>query len=265
MLLGLLLLGAATVALGLGWVYARQEALLFHPDVLAPDHRFALGGDVHEVTIDVPGARLSALHLERPGARGLVFFLHGNAGSLQTWFVNVDFYRRLGYDLFMLDYRGYGKSTGRVESEAQLRADVRAAWDQVAARYEGRRRIIYGRSLGTALAARLAAEVNPDLTVLVSPYRSMQALADRHYPFLPRSILRYPLRTEDDVPRIASPVLLVHGDRDPLIDIAHSRDLLSRSPRATLLEVPGAAHNDVQDFPVYLDGLRAALDALPRP
>ncbi len=110
---------------------------MFQPDVLPPTHRFdRLGADVQELTIPLDdGATLSALHLRLPKPRGLVFYLHGNAGSLQSWFVNADFYRRAGYDLFMLDYRGYGKSTGRIESEAQLRADVRAAWDRIAPRW----------------------------------------------------------------------------------------------------------------------------------
>ena len=95
------------------------------------------------MTIDVTGARLSALHLRLPDPQGVVFFLHGNNGNLATWFVNADFYRAANYDLFMLDYRGYGKSSGRIESEEQLRADVLAAWRSVAGRYLGKRRVIY--------------------------------------------------------------------------------------------------------------------------
>jgi len=127
--------------------------------------------DIHEVAIDVPGAWLSALHLKLPNPKGVVFFLHGNAGSLENWFVNPEFYRHANYDLFMVDYRGYGKSTGRIESEAQLRADVCAVWATVVPQYTGRKVVVYGRSLGSGLAAGLAAEMGsanhpPDLTVL---------------------------------------------------------------------------------------------------
>lgn len=262
MLLAMLLAGAATVALGLGWMYTRQEALLFRPEVLPAGHVFARGADVHEVAIQVPGARLSALHLRLAAPRGVVFFLHGNGGSLEGWFVNPDFYRRAGYDLFMIDYRGYGKSDGRIESEAQLHADVRAAWDSVAPRYAGLRRVVLGRSLGTALAARLASQVQPELTILVSPYRSMEALATEVYPFVPASLVRYPLRTEADLPGIRGPVLLVHGDRDEVIGLHHSRELLAASARARLLVVEGGGHNDLQQLESYLAGLRDALDAL---
>jgi pimeloyl-ACP methyl ester carboxylesterase len=236
-----------------------QERLLFQPQKLPADHRFETAADVHEVNVDVPGARLNALHLRLPHPDGVVFFLHGNGGSLANWFVNVDYYRRLNLDLFMIDYRGYGKSTGHIASQAELQADVRAAWDSIAPRYAGLRRVIYGRSLGTGLAAALAADVQPELTVLVSPYFSMQNLAQQHYPWVPSAVLRYPLRTDEALPRIRGPVLLAHGGHDTLIPADNSLRLLTLQPHARLLLVPQAAHNDMQNFPLYLNGLAAAL------
>jgi alpha-beta hydrolase superfamily lysophospholipase len=255
-------LAAAALALyagGLALLWWGQERLLFHPTPLPQAHGFDFGPDVHELWVDVPGARLHALHLRLAQPRGVVFYLHGNAGNLQTWFVNADIYRRAGMDLVMLDYRGYGKSSGRIESQAQLLDDVRAAWAAVAPRYAGRRRVILGRSIGTGLAATLAAEVQPELTVLISPYLSMQALAAEHYPGVPAAVLRYPLRTDLVLPQVQGAVLLVHGSRDRLIPPHHSQQLRARVPRAALLLVPGAGHNDLQDHPHYRDGLAAAL------
>lgn len=236
-----------------------QERLLFHPRPLPAEHRFEQRPDVHEVWVDVPGARLNALHLRLPQPDGVVFFLHGNAGNLQTWFTNSDYYRRLNLDLFMLDYRGFGKSGGRIESEAQLHADVRAAWAQVAPRYAGRKRVILGRSLGSGLAAALAAEVQPELTVLVSPFSSMTALAREHYSWVPGAVLRYPLRTDATLPQVQGRVLLVHGLRDTLIAPRHSQRLRTLLPRAEWLPVPDAGHGDIHSHPAYLDGLAAAL------
>jgi pimeloyl-ACP methyl ester carboxylesterase len=270
-------------------LWLAQERLIFLPQKLAAEHRFDLGADVHEVWVErpadaagagsAPAVRLHALHMRLPAPEGFVFYLHGNAGNLQGWFVNTDFWRRMNYDLFMLDYRGYGKSGGAVQSQAQLLADVRAAWDQVAPAYAGKRRVIFGRSLGSALAATLAADLEAsggaaDLTVLVSPYESMAALAAEIYPWVPAALLRYPLRTDEAVARLKGPLLLVHGERDELIGLAHSERLLGRAQRAdsgraggaraaaSLLRVPEAGHNDLQMFPVYLDGLQTALAAL---
>jgi uncharacterized protein len=248
--------GACALLLALWW---GQERLLFAPMPLPPDHRFGLGPDVHEVWIDVPGARLNALHLRLADPRGVVFFLHGNAGNLQTWFTAPDFYRQANLDLFMIDYRGYGKSSGRIQSQAQLEDDVRAAWSTIEHLYQGKRRIVYGRSLGTGLAATLAAQVQPELTVLVSPYENMVALAAEHYPWVPSALLRYPLRTDHALARIRSPVWMAHGDLDKVIPVEHAVRLASRSPKATLVRVPAAGHNDIQLFEAYLGPLRAAL------
>jgi pimeloyl-ACP methyl ester carboxylesterase len=251
----------------LTWLWFKQEKLLFAPTVLAADHRLASAPDIHELAIEVPGARLSALHLKLPNPKGVVFFLHGNGGSLENWFVNPEYYRRANYDLFMVDYRGYGKSTGQIENEAQLRADVHAAWATVAPQYSGRKVVVYGRSLGSGLAAGLSAEMGaaqrpPDLTVLVSPYTSMAALAGEHYPWVPQQLLRYPLRTDGVITQIHNPLLLIHGAQDPLIAPRHSEALKAKAPRATLYLIPGAAHNDLQDFNAYLDTYARALAAL---
>lgn len=256
------LVATAYLAL-LGALWWGQERLLFEPERLPADHQFAFGPDVHEVAIERPdGTRLNALHLRLPAPRGIVFYLHGNAGNLQAWFDHAHFYRQAGYDFFMLDYRGYGKSGGRIASEAELRDDARATWQHIAPLYApGQARVIAGRSLGSGLAAGLAAELQPDLTVLISPYRSMTALAAQHYPWVPAALLRYPLDTEALAPRITSPCLLLHGDQDALIPLAHSTALAARVPQAQLIRIAGATHSDVQDFPAYELAVREALDA----
>jgi uncharacterized protein len=258
-LIGGALLIALLYAALLALVWWQQERLIFLPSKLPAEHRFDFGADVQEAWVEVPGARLHALHLRHREPRGVVFFLHGNAGNLDSWFSNADFYRRLNLDLFMLDYRGYGKSGGRIDSQAQLEADVRAAWAGIAPRYAGKQRVFIGRSLGSALAAGLAADVQPEMTVLVSPYESLAALAAEHYRWVPQAVLRYPLRTDLALAHVKSPVLLLHGARDTLIEPAHSERLLRAAPHAERVVIEGAGHNDLQQFPAYLDALAARL------
>jgi alpha-beta hydrolase superfamily lysophospholipase len=258
-LISLALAATAGYALLLAFIWFGQEKLIFMPGKLPEQHRFAFGPDVHEAWIDVPGARLHALHLRLPQPEGVVFYLHGNAGNLASWFANADFYRRANFDLFMLDYRGYGKSSGRIENEAQLHADARAAWQSIAARYAGKRRVISGRSLGTGLAAALAAELQPEQTLLVSPYLSLAALAREHYAWVPAALLRYPLRSDEWLPRVKTPVTLVHGERDDLIEPSHSRRLAALVPHARVVIVPGGGHNDLQEIPTYLEAVAGAL------
>lgn len=263
-LLGLLGVFAALYAAAIGWLWFRQERLLFYPEVLAAEHRLAKEPGVQELTVAVPGATLSMLQLKLPDPKGVVFYLHGNGGSLEGWFSRTDFYRQANHDLVMLDYRGYGKSTGAIASEAQLRADVRAAWDHVAAQYEGKRVVVLGRSLGSALAAGHSAELTargrpPSLTVLVSPYVSMRQMARELYPWVPPQLLRYPLETAADLARLRHPVLLIHGEADTLIGVHHVRQLHQAAPAARLLVIPRAGHNDLQEFPAYWQALAREL------
>jgi pimeloyl-ACP methyl ester carboxylesterase len=262
-LLTLLALAALLYGLLLALLWWGQERLLFLPTRLAPDYKLALERDVHERTIEVDGARLHALHLKLPAPRGVVFFLHGNAGNLESWFVDLGVFRRANFDVFMLDYRGYGKSSGRIDSEAQLHADVRAAWDAVAPLYVGRKRVLLGRSLGSGPAATLALQVQPDLTILVSPYASMRALAGEVYPWLPTALLlRYPLATDQAVARLRTPLLLLHGERDDIVPPHHAQALKQVQPQARLHIVQGAGHNDLQSFDEYDAVLQQALEAL---
>ncbi|MES2887937.1 MAG: alpha/beta fold hydrolase [Pseudomonadota bacterium] len=246
----------------LAWIYVQQERLLFFPTPLPATHRFDLPG-VTEVQVPVSGGHfLSALHYRQAQPKGLIFFLHGNAGDLKLWLTSTDFYRDAGFDLFMIDYRGYGKSSGRIESEAQLHADVRAAWSAVGAHYAGKKVVLYGRSLGSGLAADLATQVSADLLILVSPYTSLTAMARSHYPWVPSSLMRYPLNTEASLRRTRLPVLILHGEEDELIPVSHAVTLQTVRPGIELIKVPGAGHGDIHQFERYEQALKARLAGL---
>lgn len=243
-----------------------QERLLFPAEKLPNDYQFTNDYPFEEVFIPVSGvekddsAILHALHFKRPNPKGLVFFLHGNAGSLRTWATGIDFYERVNYDLFIIDYRGYGKSTGKISSQQQLISDVKQTWQVASAQYTDKPIVIYGRSLGTGLATILAKEVQPDLLALVSPYSSMIDIAKAQYPFVPSWLLRYPLRTDGIIGDITSKVVFIHGSDDSFIPISHSQKLQSLSKNnAPLITIKGAAHNDIHQFSDYRDALESVL------
>ena len=215
--------------------------------------------------VPVEGGSLDALLFRQPNPRGLVFFLHGNRGNLQTWTTGLDFYRRVNYDLFIFDYRGYGRSEGRNVDERQLDADVRAAWDAIVPRYRDKPVVIYGRSLGTGLAVRLAREVTPTLLVLVSPFASLVAEGQRRYPFVPGWLVKYPLRSDETIGEVKSPVLLIHGGRDRTIPASDS-ELLRQRVRAPveLIVIEDAGHGDIHRNAAYLDALAERLARIGR-
>jgi uncharacterized protein len=260
-LIAMLTLPCALYLLAIGWLWFHQEKLLFQPTTLPASFAIAPAPDVKEVTVPVPGALLSVLHLKTASPKGVVFFLHGNGGNAATWFPDPDFYRSHQMDVVMMDYRGYGKSTGQIESEAQLRADVRAVWQHFAPQYADKKKMVLGRSLGTALAAGLSVELAQqgqpaDATVLISAYESMEKLALAQYPWVPSAVLRYPLRTQESVAALRSPLLLIHGQADTLIEPAHSLVLQKLAPQSKLILVAKAGHNDLQEFEPYLQAIR---------
>jgi pimeloyl-ACP methyl ester carboxylesterase len=262
------LLAIGTVyAAAVGWLYFWQERLLFEPDPLPAGEPVCSDRDTCEFFVEAPGAQLSVAQLKLANPRGVFFFLHGNSGNLKKWFVELDAFRQANFDVVMFDYRGFGKSTGCIESEEQLRADVAAVWEHVAPQYAGKRMVISGQSLGTALAAGLAAQLcasgrGPDLTMLVSPYSSMRALAAELYPWVPSQVLRYPLHTLEHAAQLLGPVMLIHGDKDELIGIHHSEALCKSMKSASLLRVDGAGHSDVHQFPSVRKALVSALGRL---
>lgn len=241
--------------------YWGQDKLIFNPTVLPSAYSSALP-DVIEVSVPVEGATLSALHFKQSNPKGVVFFLHGNAGNLATWVLDTDFYRRNNYDLFIIDYRGFGKSTGRIESEAQLHADVLTAWNFITPQYEGRKRVIFGRSLGATLAAKLSTEVTADWTVLVSPFYSLDAMRQQYYPWLPAALMRYKFSTDEWLPIIKTPVTIVHGKIDALINISQAERLKVLTPKVELIEIEGGDHLNLHHLATYLDALSDRLGKL---
>ncbi len=243
-------------------LYYNQEKLLFPATKLAQDHQFNFPVPFDEKMITVNGGKLNALHFRQENPKGVVFFLHGNAGSLQTWTSNVEFYQQINYDLFIFDYRGYGKSTGKIKSEKELLNDVEIAWRSIADDYIDKKVVIYGRSLGTALATSLAAKINPDLLVLVSPFTSIIDMTQIQYPILPQWdwLIRYPLRSDQWIKDVHCDILFIHGNQDKFIPVKHSQRLQSLATAPTkLLLLEQANHNNIHQFDEYYQAIRLAL------
>lgn len=252
MALTALALAALGYVLVCGLLYIYQERLIFYPETTAADFAYAFPHPHEEVALEVEGATIHALHftVERP--RGAVLYLHGNAGSLTSWgSVARDFLER-GYDVLMPDYRGYGKSTGEVTSERLLLGDAAEAYAYLERRHPEDRIVVYGRSLGTGIAAYLAATETPRMLILESPYYSLSDLARRQFPFLPPMLLKYPLRTDLWITDVSCPISLFHGTNDEFIPYESSERLLPRiSAEHELVAIHGGGHNDLGEFAEY--------------
>ena len=264
MLVKLLLVVILGFIVGCGVFYIRQENMIFYPEALPPSFQYSFPARFEEVTLSVDGAVINALHFKTDTPKGAIVYFHGNAGNLHGWGeVALDF-TRLSYDVLIPDYRGYGKSTGKIRSEAMLHNDAAAAYDYLKGRYPEDRIVIYGRSIGTGIAVYLARETRPRMVILESPMFNMQDLAKYHYPFMPSwligLILKYPLRTDLWIADVPCPVYLFHGTDDDIIPYNSSERLLKLTRTdSRLITIPGGGHNNLGDFPLYHEELERIL------
>lgn len=252
---------AALYVLLCGVLYFKQEKLLFGPVMLPAGYRFHFPGQFEERwTIAADGTRLHGLLFKVPDSKGLIFYLHGNGGALDSWGAAAATYTALHYDVFLLDYRGYGKSGGTISNQAQLLADADTIYRQLLPEYPESRTVILGYSLGTGPATWLAARHHPKLLILQAPYFSMRDMAARLYPYVPSFVLRYPMPTNELIGRVSAPIVLFHGDRDEVIDYNSTLRLKALlKPTDTLVVLPGARHNGMTDNPDYRRALARLL------
>ena len=243
-----------------GFMYFKQENMIFAPEALPPDFKFTFQERFEELSWPVDGARINALHFRAAKPKGIVLYLHGNAGSLKSWGdVAPDFTLR-GYDIVIPDYRGFGKSTGRIESEKMLLQDAETAYAYVKKTFPENQIILYGRSIGTGIAVHLARTNRPRMVILESPYLSLLDLAARYYPLVPRPLLsllvRYHLRTDLWIADVACPVYLFHGEKDNIIPFTESEHLSKLIlSEHQLIAVPEGGHNNLDDFRQYREAL----------
>jgi hypothetical protein len=265
MLLKIVLVIIISFTLGSSFFYFTQESMIFYPAILPPDFKYSFPARFDELTLPVDGAVINALHFKTENPKGVILYFHGNAGNLSGWGdVAIDFTRR-GYDVLILDYRGYGKSTGKIKNEEMLHHDAAVAYNYLREHYPEDQIILYGRSLGTGIAVHLAQTARPRMIILESAFLSMRDIAAYHYPFIPGTLLdlglKYSMRTDMWIPNVTCPVYLFHGTADDIVPYSSSERLLKLiRTESRLIKIPGGGHNDLSDFTLYQEELERILN-----
>lgn len=202
--------------------------------------------------LDIPtsdGQRLHGWWIPSPRrpAAGHVLFFHGNGGNVSHRLAEARVLADAGLNVLLFDYRGYGRSTGHPGEEGTYR-DARAARAALLARPGlGGAPVLYvGESLGGAVAAELAVAEPPAGLVLQSTFTSVRAMARLHYPLVPAALVPDAYPTLERVARLRCPLLVLHGDRDDIVPLAHGQALFAQAPGRKRLDVVfGAGHNDL--------------------
>lgn len=241
--------------------------MLYFPSATHDDSPAARGlvaSDVALVAAD--GVRLHGWWLPAAERRATLLFLHGNAGNVSHRLDRALLLQRLGLDLLLVDYRGYGHSAGK-PSESGLALDAQAAWRHLTGErgVAPRSIVLYGESLGGAVAARLAAEVSPGALVLDSAFTSVPDLGAELYPWLPvRLLARSRYDTRAALARVDSAVLILHARDDEIVPFSHAERNLAAARGTKRLVALRGGHNDAwwTDRATYEEALRGFLDAV---
>ncbi|MEP7277064.1 MAG: alpha/beta fold hydrolase [Bacteroidota bacterium] len=242
-------------------LYFLQERLIFFPAKLPAGYRFSFQGNFEEWNLLTKDqTHLNGVLFKADSPRGLIFYLHGNAGSLESWGQIAKTYTDLHYDLLIPDYRGYGKSGGHINSEKKFYEDMQLMYDRAKQQYEEHRIFVLGYSIGTAAAAKLASVNHPHLLILQAPYFNLTDMMRSHFPMVPAFMLKYRFETNVFLSACKMPVVIFHGDNDEVIYYGSSLKLKKLfKPADTLITLNGQAHNGMSDNPAYLVALQQVL------
>jgi len=240
-------------------VYAAQSRLLFMASLAGPGLSDPLiaaepGLERHWIP-SADGLRTEAWLVRAPGAdaKGLVCFLHGNAELIDDALHEAREWNARGFDVLLPEYRGYGRTPG-APSQAAIVHDIAAAIERTGAT----RVVLHGRSLGSGVAAQVAARLHDRLAglVLESPFRSVAAFAWRFG--VPPAFVRDPYRTDAVLPGLAVPILILHATADEIVPVADGRALAGLNPEAHLVELEGSHNSGLSGQAAYwaaIDGL----------
>lgn len=242
-------------------VYLVQERFIFKPEKLKPDFVYKYDIPFKELFFDTaPGVRINGLHFYAKDPLGLILYFHGNTRSIKGWAKYAKDFYRYHYDVVLVDYRGFGKSTGR-KSEKEMLKDVQVVYDTLAVQYHENQIIVYGRSLGSGFATKIASDNSPRYLILDAPYYNFAKAVQRFIPILPiRFVLRYQLPTDKWIRKVNCHTYIIHGSKDWLIPISQSEKLQQLNPRKiTLITIEGGSHNNLSSFPEYHNFLRDIL------
>ncbi len=227
--------------------YGCQSRMIYFPSKDIHSTPGELGLEYEDVQLEpAAGARIHGWWIPTDNSRGTVIFFHGNAGNIGDRLDSIKEFNGLGLDICIFDYRGYGKSSGR-PNEKRTYEDALAVWKHVTETREvpPERIVVFGRSLGGAVAAYLATNSDPRAVILESAFTSVVDVGKHYYPFLPVRLLtriRYPVI--DYVREIRCPILIAHSPEDDIIPYAMGRRLYEAAGEPKeFLEMRGG-HNE---------------------
>lgn len=234
-----LLVAIVYVAAGT-FLYYNQNQFLFLNEQLEKDYEFRKG---EEALVNVDeNVNLSCYVNEVNNAKGVILYFHGNKGSARRCIRQTESLEGLTYDIFMPDYRSYGKSDGENEDEDQFFEDAQDVYDYLKTKYKESEIVIVGYSLGTAPASYLAANNNPAHLFLISPFYSIVDIVRSYFPLVPEFLFRYPFKNHENLKRASCPIDIFYAEEDHVVPPNSTLRLKSIKQSAHFHELKNTSH-----------------------
>jgi uncharacterized protein len=246
---------------GIG-IYYFQDYIFFRNVPLGRQHKYAFGQDFREVNLAYDAqSNINIIQFSTKGKpKGCILYFHGNRRNISWYARFAPMFTSRGYEVWMIDYPGYGKSTGRLREDV-LHAYATQLYKLARKSFTPETLVLYGKSMGTGIAARLAADEKAHLLILETPYYSFESLASTYFPIYPvKRMIRNKLPTFEFLPRVEEPITMFHGTSDWIIPYrnAHKLEpLLKKGDR--FITIPGGGHNDLENFSVFREELNGLL------
>lgn len=245
----ILILVAAYIGLCLVF-YFLQDYFFFRPEKLPKNFQYKYPFPFEEVEFNMEdGGFVNGIYFEVPNSLGVVYYLKGNSKSVKGWGKFARDFLGKGYDFFMVDYRGFGKSKGK-RNEQILFQDAQYMYRWLTKKYSEENIVVLGRSFGSGVAARIASWNSPKMLILDSPYYSFKKLISRFGFILPlNQLLRFKIMTNQFLKVTDCPIHIIHGTSDKIIPFSHSKKLKEENAEKVILyPIEGGHHNDLPEF-----------------
>ncbi|PWI30823.1 alpha/beta hydrolase [Xanthomarina sp. GH4-25] len=249
--------------LSLVFVYFNQERFFFNPKLLAKDYQYEFKENFEELNIPVAeNTNLNAVLFKTENPKGVILYLHGNAGAIHDWGKRATLYLENNYDILFVDYRGYGKSDGTYCNTKELFSDMQKVYNFTKTRYNEDNIVVLGFSLGSGLASYLASKNHPKMLILNAPYYSWKTLiADEIAPPIPEFIIKYNIPTYQFLKKVTCPIKIFYGTRDFLIhpDTNAKKLQVLQPNNITIFPIEDAGHNGLHITRQYYQDLKKVL------
>ncbi len=242
-------------------LYFMQDSMIFNAEKLPSDFKFSFRNEFEEFNLKTEdNETLNGILFKAKEPKGAVLFYHNSSGNINTWSTSGIFLNNLDYDVLIMDYRGFGKSTGKLDEQLMLK-DSLIWYDLMKDLYKENSFIVYGRGLGALLATYASSKNNPNKLLLESPLYSANFTSKYHYPYLPvRLLLKYKFETYRYIENVKCKIYFFHGMKNKLVSYTSSEKLYELvKDNSELCLMPDCTHYDLIESPVYLKKIRKIL------